>query len=244
MQKHSLIREQNYYKENLQFQSIRNWGCDAEIEHYNALHFEKRRNDWMLGRITAKELVQNTWMKYLKKTVSLNEIQIVNDYFGKPQILLNINNDWKLISQSLSISHCHNIAVCSLLSDAPAQNIGIDLEYINDRPALFAETFMHKEELKQLEKVKYKQAYNCALTSLWSLKEAFLKAVGVGLRINTKKINCDLSDWTFSMGNIQQAKIYYEDLEALEAEVKKIGEYIFTSVIAGKQIENYIKSRI
>ncbi|WAZ25625.1 4'-phosphopantetheinyl transferase superfamily protein [Streptomyces cinnabarinus] len=79
----------------------------------------------------------------------------------------------------VSISHTADVLVVGV---ARGRRIGVDVE-ARDRPLLapgLAEKFCHPEELAELRELPPAER-NALLVRLWTLKEAYTKALGVGL---------------------------------------------------------------
>ncbi|MDT9696490.1 4'-phosphopantetheinyl transferase superfamily protein [Streptomyces sp. P17] len=79
----------------------------------------------------------------------------------------------------VSISHTADVLVVGV---ARGRRIGVDVEAW-DRPLMargLAEKFCHPEELAELRELPPAER-NAALVRLWTLKEAYTKALGVGL---------------------------------------------------------------
>jgi 4'-phosphopantetheinyl transferase len=97
------------------------------------------------------------------------------DAHGKPSI---DSNDPKLSELSFSLSHTQGFVACAVTTKAP---VGIDVERI-DQSLLaqeIAERYFSKEEVQQLRDCP-NDLRGGRITEMWTLKEAFLKAVGVG----------------------------------------------------------------
>ena len=52
------IRTLNYYTSPYYKKELANWATFEERVLYKRLHSQKRKQDWLLGRFTAKELIQ------------------------------------------------------------------------------------------------------------------------------------------------------------------------------------------
>jgi 4'-phosphopantetheinyl transferase len=155
----------------------------AEAATYAALKAPKRRSDWLLGRITAKQLVA----EYLGSTgsaPSLNAIVIAADPDGAPYASMH----GARLPFSLSISHSHDTALCALVA-ATGKTVGCDIEYIEARDAAFLSDFFTPAE--QVAALAWPEPHT-ATTLLWSAKEAVLKALREGLRIDTKQVQITL----------------------------------------------------
>jgi 4'-phosphopantetheinyl transferase len=154
---------------------------DSERRTYEGLRFPKRRQEWLLGRWTAKQLVLRTLETY--RSMPMAAISVHNDPDGAPY--LAVDGEGRLPA-SLSISHRAGRAACAL-SPSMSPSIGIDLERVEPRPAVFVDDFFTADEAERV--------WSCPLASrdqlvtvIWSAKEAALKAVRKGLRLDTRAI--------------------------------------------------------
>lgn len=159
----------------------------AEIQRCRLLKVEKRRRDWLLGRWTAKQLVAH----YVELTTSLrpmlSDILIAADPDGAPRVTFT-TPALEAIELTLSISHSRDRACCAI-STAPGQTVGIDLEYIEPRDPAFAREYFVDGEIKRvMEAPADRQAL--LITTIWSAKEAVLKALRRGLTVSTRSIVC------------------------------------------------------
>ena len=149
----------------------------AEETHYRGLHSAKRRRDWLLGRWTAKRLLQAVLTGQDGKTApALAEIQIANDPRGVPISL----RPRPLTGGQLSISHGHGRAFCAVsLESFP---IGADLESVEPRSERFVTDYFTRGE-RQLVEVVTATRRSLLTTAIWSGKEAALKALQLGLSV-------------------------------------------------------------
>jgi len=181
---------------------LRNWGTERERAIYARFSASKRRYDWLLGRLVCKSLIREFCFNHCDTTLSFAEIDIVNDALGKPTV--HFVDPVVLLPDidrfSISISHSNARAFCALSEHPAGTGFGVDLEKIGPRPALFAETFLADAEqlFVQRAAVDDKEAI---ITAFWSIKEAFLKAIGTGLRVDTRRIQVELTpppwpEWT------------------------------------------------
>ena len=231
----------------------------SPAEQQRTFKAEKRRRDWLLGRWTAKNLVQRYLAQTTGATVALDAIFIGADADGAPYASceLRVAGGEGRLPVSLSISHSHGTAFCGLAEtfstqrreDAEAQadrpSLGCDLELIEPREGNFLDNFFTATEVAAVQAVRERDAahrMNSApatesalkrtgaadptglsrfpmpdadfnrredgaadilTTAIWSGKEAVLKALREGLRIDTRRITCRFDpfaappqDWT------------------------------------------------
>ncbi len=166
----------------------------AEAATYAALKVPKRRSDWLLGRFTAKQLVAAHLEKTQGSAPALNEIVIAADADGAPFASLA----GERLPVSLSISHSHATAFCALLETEWHESVGCDIEYIEPRDVSFLRDYFTDAE--QAAALAWPEP-DAATTLLWSAKEAVLKALREGLRIDTRQVQIALpaalgDDWT------------------------------------------------
>jgi 4'-phosphopantetheinyl transferase len=141
----------------------------AEREAFARCTTPKRRHDWLLGRWTAKRLLYS---------VLGEKLEILSGADGAPFVP-------RYPVLGLSISHSGDYAFCAALWDSP---IGVDIERIEPRSAIFVEDYFTADEQSLVE-----TAPNYAPTLIWSAKEAALKALHLGLRADTRRVNVNFS---------------------------------------------------
>lgn len=140
-----------------------------------ALKTDKRRGDWLLGRWTAKRLAQAC----LGDSRPLADYVIGNDPDGAPRLL-------DLPQIDLSISHSHGLAFCALTEGG---KLGADIERIAARSSDFVEDYFTDDEIGYVRAVP-PDVHDTLVTAIWSAKEAALKALRLGLRADTRVVDC------------------------------------------------------
>ncbi|MCS7040842.1 MAG: 4'-phosphopantetheinyl transferase superfamily protein [Anaerolineae bacterium] len=153
------------------------------------LRVVKRRREWLLGRWTAKHLVR----LYLAQREgqpppALAAIVIAPDPDGAPYAARALADELARLPLSLSISHSGDRAFCAL-DDRPGVTIGADIERIEPRePGLVAQFFAPAEQAVVAGAPAGKR--DGLITAIWSAKEAVLKALRLGLRVDTRQLSC------------------------------------------------------
>lgn len=159
---------------------------ETEAAQYAVLTVPKRRSDWLLGRWTAKELVQAHLEKTSGSAPLLETITIAADPDGAPYVSL----DGARLPPSLSISHSHGTAFCALCAE-PGAAVGADIEFVEPRAPEFVRDFFTTQEMAAVEALAPTERDE-AVTLLWSAKEAVLKALREGLRVDTRQVEITL----------------------------------------------------
>jgi 4'-phosphopantetheinyl transferase len=91
-----------------------------------------------------------------------------------------------------NIAHSHNLIIIGISQDS---EIGVDIEKIRPlkRMDSIAATCFSTHELHKLRTCKG-QAYLEYFYSIWALKEAYIKATGLGLNANLQSFNFDITN--------------------------------------------------
>jgi 4'-phosphopantetheinyl transferase len=154
------------------------WLNSNERLRLRAMRFPKRRDDWRLGRWTAKRAAA-TWLNLPHGPEVLANIEIRAAASGAPEVLV-ANQPAPF---ALSLSHRSGVALCALAE--PEAEVGCDLEAIEDRDAAFlADYFTAGEQALVAAAPAADRART--LTLLWSGKESVLKGLRTGLRLDTR----------------------------------------------------------
>ena len=151
----------------------------TEAEHYGQLRFAARRQSYLLGRLAGKLLLLQQ-----PEFASLQpwDISITNDPLGMPIALLR----GRAIVGSLSLSHSGDLGV-SAYTSTPSFTLGVDAEILAPRSATLVQDFFTPREARFIETLPAAMQSEWA-NRLWSAKEAVLKALGLGLRVDTCQV--------------------------------------------------------
>ena len=154
------------------------WLSDGEREILATLRFPKRRNDWRLGRWTAKQAVSSYQMKQ-KSPLSSLEIRAASD--GAPEAFWADGSP----SASISISHSNNRSLCAIGPHGLA--VGCDLEQVEPRENGLIQDYFLAEEIAETMRIPL-SGRDLAVNLIWSAKETVLKVLREGLRRDTRSI--------------------------------------------------------
>jgi len=122
----------------------------------------------------AHDLLRRTLSRYAD--LSPADWQFTKNKFGKPSI---DSRDPHLAAISFSLSHTRGFVACGVtLTEA----LGVDVERADrSRSAMqIAESYFSKQEIASLRR-QSDEMRRVRFAELWTLKEAFWKAIGVGL---------------------------------------------------------------
>jgi len=156
------------------------WLSPRERAVLEKLRFRKRIADWRLGRWTAK-LTCARALRLDDTPSHLHEIEILAATDGAPEAFFRGDP----APLALSLSHSHGLALCAV--HAAGSAIGCDLERIEARSDAFTRDYFTGEERARIAAA---EAHHRALlvTLLWSAKESALKALRLGLRLDTRRV--------------------------------------------------------
>jgi 4'-phosphopantetheinyl transferase len=120
----------------------------------------------------------------------LEAIVVASDADGAPRLVLPYAVQGEPQAPTLSLSHRAGAAF-ALLADDGALEVGADIELIEQRDRAFAQDFFTADELAQIAAVRAPQ--DLVVTAIWSAKEAALKALRLGLRVDTRSVSVRLT---------------------------------------------------
>ena len=177
---------------------VQNYLSKKEIDLYNNI-LPAKKEDWLVGRYSAKEAVHNYFLENFQKDFKLNKIEILRKEINKPAYKLPIK---QTVKTNISISHCEGLAVSAIAENKTDGLVGIDIEKIRNFKLKEIKSFLTGQELSQILKQNLENKNKIA-TLFWSIKESYLKAIGRGLvyhpkfielKINLEDKTCELYD--------------------------------------------------
>jgi 4'-phosphopantetheinyl transferase len=132
--------------------------------------FEADRRDFAI----AHGLLRRALSRYTD--VPPTDWRFATNADGKPSIE---NADPRVRALSFSLSHTRGCVACAITSNAP---LGVDVERSDQSPRVqaIADQYFSKKEAAWLRQCS-DELRTISFVELWTLKEAFLKAIGVGL---------------------------------------------------------------
>lgn len=128
----------------------------------------------LLGHILVNYLMGK------KSGIPLEEILLARNKYGKP-ILLNPRG------LDFNLSHSGAWIICAL-AQGP---IGLDIEEIKPIDLALTERFFSSSERKYLKELEARAKLEY-FYQIWTLKESFLKALGLGLNLDLKNLSFEI----------------------------------------------------
>jgi 4'-phosphopantetheinyl transferase len=168
----------------------------AEQVRLAGLRIEKRRLDWLRGRRAAKEAAAAALREHCGEAPGLASLQVDALPSGAPFLRLAPEAPsfhWFApgapLPLSLSISHSAGAVFCVATWDDVG--LGADVERIEAHTAAFVGDFFTGEEAADCERAA---ARDRMIAAVWCAKEAVLKALRLGLTVDTREVVCRLKD--------------------------------------------------
>ena len=155
------------------------WLSAGERDVLGRLRFDKRRQDWRLGRYAAKQALSQAWSATCGGSAPAR-LEILAAADGAPEL-----RGHTAPCPSFSLSHSAGRALCVVAG--PGTRVGCDIEFIETRAAAFVEDFFAPEEQARFSAVPARD-YALSVTLAWSAKESALKLLRTGLRVDTRTV--------------------------------------------------------
>ncbi|MGB2692924.1 MAG: 4'-phosphopantetheinyl transferase superfamily protein [Thermodesulfobacteriota bacterium] len=160
-----------------------------ERERVDRLRFENDKKRFIISRGQLRKSLSH----YLK--VGPADIAFTYNKYGKPRI----NSEINLEKIKFNASHSKNLVVYAITQNT---EIGIDLEYI--REVSKADKIVSRYFGEEESKFYYSQPddkKDLAFFTLWTRKEAYSKAKGMGIGLPGKKFDLNLASPTHNKVN-------------------------------------------
>ncbi len=154
------------------------WLGPHEIVCLASMRFLKRRSDWRLGRWTAKQALA-ACLNLPTDLPALANLEIRAASSGAPEVFLHSQP----ANVAISLSHRVGTAMCTV--GPRGSNFGCDLEMVEPRTPAFVDDYFTADEQELFADTPPPERAQL-LALLWSAKESALKALRVGLRLDTR----------------------------------------------------------
>jgi phosphopantetheinyl transferase len=192
-----------------------------------------RRRKWLMGRAAAKRLVCDMLGE---ARVPEKKISVLNQPSGEPFVLIEGKGGWEY---PISISHRSEVGMAAAPWDESAR-IGADLETIEPRDSALVRQFYTDGEAKMVEAAGNDR--DEIVSRIWSAKEAVLKLLGLGLRIDTRGVVVNLAgepfpecpaDWQPVEVKVTAELPRQSMLDSLRVMWRREAGYVLTVAVAG-----------
>ncbi|XP_038886366.1 L-aminoadipate-semialdehyde dehydrogenase-phosphopantetheinyl transferase-like isoform X3 [Benincasa hispida] len=132
--------------------------------------------------LLARALVRSTISRYLTQCqIDPQALKFKKNMFGKPELDLQNSSELCLPPLQFNISHSSSLIACGVTLHSP---IGIDVEEktrkIKNNIIAFAKRFFSPNEIEVLSAISDPERQRQEFIKLWTLKEAYVKALGRG----------------------------------------------------------------
>ena len=198
------------------------WLTPDERARYEGFRFDKRQQDWLLGRWAAKQaLLELTRLP--QSDIARFEIASAPDGAPLPRF------DGRPCSARLSLSHRNDRAFSVVSKDAAA--LGCDIELVEPRSPGFVETWFTESERERVRQVD-PLLRDVLVTMIWSAKESTLKALRTGLQADTRSVEV-LDDYDWVNGGWKGARTIAADARSFSCLWRLEGPFVLSLVTNG-----------
>lgn len=147
-----------------------NWLSQDERIRADRLRVATSRNQHVVGRGMARRLLG-------RKQIDPCLISFATEKNGKPYVSQPVE-----ARRSFNIAHTDGLVICGI--DSQTEDLlGVDVERLDRRTDLaLAKRYFAQPEIEYLENCVSETQQRAAFLKIWTLKEAFIKAMGTGLQ--------------------------------------------------------------
>jgi 4'-phosphopantetheinyl transferase len=142
---------------------------EDEIARANRFRFEEHRRRYTIGRGVLRSILGS------RLGIAAKELQFRYEEYGRPELLDHQNS----LGISFNMAHSGDLAVVAV---SEARRVGIDLEQVRNEVQCLelAQNYFSPRERDQIACLPASDQ-TAAFFACWTRKEAFLKALGMGL---------------------------------------------------------------
>jgi phosphopantetheinyl transferase len=161
----------------------------AEGDFWSRLASNRRRTEWLMGRMAAKDAVRMYALRHRGLALSPGDIGVAADAHGRP-VPGGATLERLGLQLSLSLAHTDGIAVAAVCE--PGRGVGIDVERLSRRRGAIEEAAFSAGERALLGPTG--TGRDERVLRLWCAKEAVGKALGRGLMGSPLNLEARSSD--------------------------------------------------
>ncbi|MFW8565891.1 4'-phosphopantetheinyl transferase family protein [Orrella sp. 11846] len=158
-----------------------------ERVRWESLSNELLRHRYLISHSLIRTTLTHYAQQHLNLVIDPQSIQLAKQPKGKPIIAAPA----ALQSVSFSLTHTHDLAAVAVSASGP---VGLDAEWLHRQgPSIaVAKRFFTLQEYEDIRSAPQAQQHQRLLT-YWTLKEAYVKAVGTGISSSFKKFRLILN---------------------------------------------------
>jgi 4'-phosphopantetheinyl transferase len=157
------------------------WLSEGEARVHGTLRISRRAQDWLLGRWAAKGAVRAALSLDVGRP---QDIEVLASSGGVPRVRLLSGAATPV---TVSLSHSGGVGFAAAASDA--LGLGCDVETVESRSDAFVADYFTEAEALWIAAGGALRDVRANL--LWSAKESVLKALGEGLRLDTRSVEVE-----------------------------------------------------
>lgn len=161
-----------------------------ELSTYNQKP-DSKKADFLLGRWVAKHCLREYFKRSTGSVYPLSSFEVRPAEGGAPTVWVDasIRKQSALGLPHISISHTEGpIAVVRVILSGACQGVGVDVEFVRPWNEFLVSRYLTEAEYQFIKKSPLSEREKLA-TVFWSLKESYLKALGVGLRKHPQTVD-------------------------------------------------------
>lgn len=167
------------------------WLTESERQRAQTMRYTKRRNDYLLGRWTAKYAVARA-LGWRVDTAHLAAIEIRNVSDGPARGAPRAFVGGRAAPLSISMTDRAGWGVCAVLEGE--MSLGCDLELVEPRSAAFIRDYLTPGECARVAGATSEDDAHRLANLIWSAKESALKVLRTGLRRDTRSVDVSVDD--------------------------------------------------
>jgi 4'-phosphopantetheinyl transferase len=179
---HLWIVEDQLLTDQLLLEKYQNLLNVEEQKRFERLVFPKHKKQFLITRALLRSVLGG----YLQQAPE--ELVFARNAYGKPRIA----SFEKSLPLSFNLSHTNGLSVLAVTLE---HDLGVDAEYLTRKVDILklAQRYFSEQEFLELSGLGVKE-FNQRFFNLWTLKEAYIKACGMGLAIPLKDFSFNFSD--------------------------------------------------
>ncbi|CAA6671083.1 unnamed protein product [Spirodela intermedia] len=133
------------------------------------------------GTLLSRTLLRTTLARYTDHKASPRSLEFIINRFGKPEVQWPCDGNWTPPPLHFNVSHTSSLIACAVTADIP---IGLDVlekhRQLKSNILSFARRYFAPSEVEFLSSFTDPETRRREFLKLWTLKEAYVKALGRG----------------------------------------------------------------